>query len=252
MISKSKSAKYASNQSPERNSKVKFQAPKKSLSSEVLGPTKKSPNRRTIKATRSKNSITTSGQDSSPGLFSDLDLAGLSKDEELGHAFDKFWKAVTCGIEKSAQASLPRSTPIDTKMSEIHNRISLNQAILQSANEKLKSINFTTERQQFSQWKENMFTNFSPDDGTMCKDMKALDLEIEKLKQRKSDRGVYLKSSPGIANFHKTMENTLTMLDKIQNTNEFQDYDKSIHTIKKEFDLDYIKAPDVITVSDEE
>lgn len=138
-------------------------------------------------------------------------------------------------------------------MSEIQNRIMLNQAILQSANEKLKSISFTTERQNLTEWREKMFTSFSAqDEGSMRKDMRALDLEIEKLRQRKSDKSVFLKTSPGIANFHRTMESTLNMLDKMQNTNEFQDYDTGVNAIKTEFDLDYIKAPDVIAVSDEE
>lgn len=247
-----KSMTYNCDKSSERNRRVKVRAPKKSLSSEILGQSKSSSTKRMIKATRSKNSITASGQESSTGLFTEFDVANLSNDEELGNTFDKLWRAVKSGMEKNCQSFGPRSTPIDAKMSEIQNRIMLNQVILQSANEKLKSVNFKTERQNFTEWREKVLENFSQEDGSMRKDVKALDLEIEKLKQRKSDKNVFLKSSPGIANFHKTMESTLTMLDKIQNTKEFQDYDKGIHAIKAEFDLDYIKAPNVITVSDEE
>ncbi|EEB16729.1 hypothetical protein Phum_PHUM433710 [Pediculus humanus corporis] len=249
----------------ETNQKLlKLESPKKSRS-EILGTSSMIKNRQktnkssVIKESKSKNSINNYDYENLSSIFNNLDVGGgcLPNDEELGIAFDKFWDSVKTGLEKNCTLLGPDTTSIDSKMSQIHNRIMYNQEILKSANEKLKSINFQTEKQNFNMWRDNMYKNNSNEnDGSNSRkiDIKALDLEIEKLKRRKSDKNVFLKSSPGVSNFHKTMETTLNMLDKIQNVNEFQDnnYDSNINDIKNDFHLSYIKSPDVIAVSDEE
>lgn len=220
---------------------------RKSLSTERLKvekPTKKN----LVRTAKSKQSLL----EDRPRVFGDFDLSEISRTGDFHDAFDKFWKNVTSGMDKHPQVSLPRKTPVDEKISEIQKRIKLNRVVLQSANERIKNISFNVERQNLAQWKdEPTFANLSPEEANQFKDMNALDLELEKLREMKPDRKVFLKSSPGIADFHKTMECTLSLLDKIQNSNEFNNYDKSCREIKREFHLDVIKPPHLV-VSDEE
>lgn len=245
----------SSKSKPTQNSQQKIQkknlisTKQKSLSNELLN-TKKSDELKLTKA-KSKVSLTNEDLDDDLRLLRKINFHRISEPGELGDAFDKFWKLVTAGMDKPPSGSMPRNTPIDTRISEIQRRIELNQAVLQSANEQMKNINFHAERQNFTQWRDKMsFMSYSKDDVNNLSSVKALDLELDKLRERKTDRSVFLKSSPGIANFHKTMESTLTMLDKIQNSDN---YGKSFKEIKSEFDLDVIKAPDLVAViSDEE
>lgn len=182
-------------------------------------------------------------------LFIDKDV-DVTVTDEFRTAFEKFWRTVADGVEKKKHDPIPRSTTIGNKISEMHKRIKLNQVILKNANERMKGITFAVERENFSNWKEGLsFRDPSRDDLNKFKDVKALDLEMQKLKESRPDKNVFLRNSPGIVNFHETMENTLTMLDKIQKADEMSDYDINLMS---NVNLEFIKTPELVSVSDEE
>ncbi|KAL0276652.1 UNVERIFIED_CONTAM: hypothetical protein PYX00_004177 [Menopon gallinae] len=167
-------------------------------------------------------------------------------DDEFRNTFEKFWKTVADGIDMQ-QESVPKNTSIGNKFTEMQKRIQMNQSILKNTNSKMKDITFAAERENLSSWKEGLsFRNPSREDLNKFKDVKALDLEMKKLKESKPDKNVFLKNSPGIANFHNSMEDTLNMLDKMKED------DMSDINHRNNINLEFIKTPDTVSTSDEE
>lgn len=186
-----------------------------------------------------------------------FDIDGLDSPEKLEKEFDKIWTKINKERRDASPEPLIKDTEIDTKVMELQNRIKLNCLILDNTKKKMKNIDFKSERENVEKWKHNLFNIKGRDDkiriGQSLSDMqRAHESEMHTLRQQKPDRLLFLKSCPGISDFHKTLEGTLTMLEKLQKT-DTANYDQTMEEFQREIDLNVLHAPaNVTTSSDEE